>query len=97
MDIQRLKNPTTGLLHTEVGHIYEDLCAITGEQGLMTNMLPQVMRSVEPWLCEHVTEPRFLDGKYDQTHTGAFELPEPTKAGREKMFERYKAQPTPLG
>ncbi|HFD33105.1 MAG TPA: hypothetical protein ENJ28_10435 [Gammaproteobacteria bacterium] len=96
MDIQRLRNLTTGLLHTEIGHIYEDLGAITGEQGLMTHMLPRVMKAVEPWLREHVTESRFWDGKYDTTHTGTIELPEPTEADRTEMFERYKAQPSPL-
>ena len=30
MDIQRLRNLTTGRLHTEMGHIYEDLELITG-------------------------------------------------------------------
>ena len=36
MNIQRLRNLTTGRLHTEMGHIYEDLGIITGETGLMT-------------------------------------------------------------
>lgn len=96
MNIQRLRNLTTGKLHTEMGHIYEDLEAITGERGLMTHMLPRAARAVEPWLREHVTDPRFWDGKYDTTHTGEHELPEPTENDRAAMFERYKAQPNPL-
>lgn len=96
MDIQRLRNLTTGRLHTEMGHIYEDLVSITGEEGLMTHMLPRAMRAVEPWLREHVKDERFWDGKFDQTHTGEFALPEPTAEDRDAMFERYKAQPNPL-
>ena len=96
MDIQRLRNLTTGRLHTEIGHVYEDLEAITGEQGLMTHMLPRVANAVEPWLKEHVTEPRFWDGEWDAEHTGEYELPEPTEVDRKTMFERYKAQPNPL-
>lgn len=96
MNIQRLRNLTTGRLHTEMGHIYEDLGAITGEQGLMTHMLPRAMTAVEPWLREHVTDPRLWDGEYDTTHTGEIELPVPTEADRAEMFERYKAQPNPL-
>ena len=96
MDIQRLRNLTTGRLHTEIGHVYEDLEAITGEQGLMTHMLPRAVRAVEPWLREHVTDQRFWDGEYDTTHVGEFALPEPTGEDRAKMFERYKAQPNPL-
>ena len=96
MDIQRLRNLTTGILHTEIGHVYEDLEAITGESGLMTHMLPRAARAVEPWLREHVPAPRFWDGEYDTTHTGDYALPEPTADDRVAMFERYKAQPNPL-
>jgi hypothetical protein len=96
MDIQRLRNLTTGRLHTEMGHIYEDLGIITGETGLMTHMLPRAMRAVEPWLREHVTDARFWDGEYDKTHTGEFELPTPSAADQTAMFERFAAQPNPL-
>ncbi len=96
MDIQRLRNLTTGRLHTAMGHIYEDLETITGESGLMTHMLPRAMRAVEPWLREHVKDERFWNGEWDQTHTGEFELPESTDEDRAAMFERYKAQPNPL-
>jgi len=96
MDIQRLRNLTTGRLHTEMGHIYEDLGIITGQSGLMTHMLPRAMRAVEPWLREHVTDLRFWDGKYDTTHTGTFELPATSETDRTAMFERYATQPNPL-
>lgn len=96
MDIQRLRNLTTGRLHTEMGHVYEDLGIITGETGLLTHMLPRAMRAVEPWLREHVKGERFWDGEFDQTHTGEFELPEPTDEDRAAMLERYKAQPNPF-
>lgn len=96
MDIQRLRNLTTGFLHTEIGHVYEDLGEITGAKGLMTHMLPRAMRAVKPWLRDNVTDPRFWDGKYDPTHTGEIDIPVPTKADRDLMFDRYAAQPNPL-
>ncbi len=96
MDVQRLRNLTTGKLHTEIGHVYEDLGIITGETGLMTHMLPRAWRAVEPWLREKIADSRFWDGQYDPTHTGEIELPTPTEADRAEMFERYKAQPDPL-
>jgi hypothetical protein len=96
MNIQRLRNLTTGRLHTKIDHVYEDLGIITGETGLMTHMLPRAMNAVEPWLRNHVTDARFWDDKYDTTHTGEFELPTPTDAEREAMFDRYAAQPNPL-
>lgn len=96
MNIQRLRNLTTGRLHTEIGHIYEDLGKIIGEDGLMTHMLPRVMRAVEPWLRQHIADQRFWDGKYDRTHVGEIALPEPSESERAAMVERYNAQPNPL-
>ncbi len=96
MDIQRLRNLTTGRLHTEIGHIYEDLETITGTRGLMTHMLPRAARAVKPWLRKYVTEERFWAGEYDITHTGEYVLPEPTADDRAAMFDRYSAQPNPL-
>ena len=96
MDIQRLRNLTTHRLHTEMGDIYEDLGYLIGEDGIMTHMLPRVMDAVEPWLREHLSDSRYWDGKYDTTHTGEYELPEPTESDRAEMFDRYKAMTSPL-
>jgi hypothetical protein len=96
MDIQRLRNLTTGRLHTDVAHIYQDLEALTGLYGLMAQMLPRVCKAIEPWLKGHVTDQRFWDGEYDITHTGEYALPEPTEEDRITMLERYKAMPDPL-
>ena len=96
MDIQRLRNLTTGRLHTDIACVYEDLEFITGEKGLMTHMLPRASRAIEPWLRKHVTDPRFWEDKYDTTHVGEYDLPEPTIEDRAEMFELYKAQPNPL-
>ena len=96
MDIQRLRNLTTGKLHTEMGHIYKDLGILIGEKGLMTHMLPRAMKAVEPWLRKNVSDQRFWDGKFDTTHTGEVELPETTKEEQKIFFERFAAMPNPL-
>jgi len=96
MDIQRLRNLTTGRLHTKVDYIYEDLGIITGEQGLMTHMLPRVMKAIEPWLRDNVSDPRFWNGKFDTTHTGEIDLPTPSDEDRKVFFERFKTMPNPL-
>jgi hypothetical protein len=96
MEALRLRNLTTGRLHTEIGHIYEDLEEITGEKGITTHMLPRVARAVEPWLREHVTDDRYWNGEFDMTHTGEISLPTPTQEDLELMFERYRDQPNPL-
>jgi len=96
VNIQRLRNLTTGRLHTDIGHIYKDLEIITGASGLMTHMLPGVLRACMPWLREHVTDPRFWDGAYDTGHTGEIDLPTPSDAERDAMLALYSAQPDPL-
>ena len=95
MDIQRLRNLTTGRLHTKMEDIYADLGTITGMGNLMAFMLPRAARAVEPWLREHVTDSRFWNGEYDIEHVGEITLPGPTDKDRELMLER-KPQPNSL-
>ena len=86
MDNQRLRNLTTGRLHTKIQDIYEDLEYILGEKGLMTHQIPKVLRAETPWLKKTITDPRFWDDAYDPTHAGNTPLPEPTDKEREAMF-----------
>ena len=96
MDIQRLRNLTTGRLHTKIGHVSEDIETITGLPGLMTHQIPSAMTALKPWLLENVTEPRFWDDNFDITHVGNIELPEMTDWEREVMLQRFAALPSPL-
>jgi len=96
MDIQRIRNLTTGKLHTKMDHIYKDLGVITGEDDLMTHMIPRAMKAVMPWLQEKVTDQRFWDGEYDTTHTGVFDLPTTTDEDQKVIFERFTSMPNPL-
>lgn len=96
MDYQRLRNITTGRLHTDIDHVYEDLGWIIGEPGLMTHMLPRVVRAIEPWLREQVTDARFWGGEYDVTHVGEYPLRAMTSEEAAEAFERYKEMPNPL-
>ena len=54
MDIQRLRNLTTGRLHTKMEHIYADIEHLTGAEGVMTHQLPNACRALEPYLREKV-------------------------------------------
>ena len=96
MEAQRLRNMTTGKLHTEMRCIYQDLEFITGENGLMTHMLPRVMDAVRPWLKSKVDDERFWDGQYDPTHEGEFPLDPMGEAEKAAAFQRYAAMPDPL-
>lgn len=89
MDIQRLRNLTTGRLHTEMSHIYEDLALITCEGGVMTHQLPTAFRAMEPYLREKVSDARFWNGEYDPTHIGEIDIPPMDKDAQKAMWVRY--------
>jgi hypothetical protein len=96
MDIQRLRNLTTGKLHTEITHVYQDIEYLTGVKRVMTHMLPRANRALKPYLRAKVKDARFWDGAYDTSHMGAVEVP-PMSAVEQSAFRvRYEAQPDPL-
>lgn len=96
MSIQRLRNLTTGRLHTQMGHVYQDIERLTGEEGIMTHMLPRACEAMEPWLRDKAPDPRFWDGEYDTAHVGEFEISPMTDAERKEFLARYSALPDPL-
>ena len=96
IDIQRLRNLTTGILHTEIGHVYEDIEELTGQRGIMTHMIPRAVRAMEPWLRSVVPDARFWDGKFDQSHTGSMMILSMTNEERAAMFGRFSDMPNPL-
>lgn len=96
IDYQRLRSLTTGILHTEIGHVYIDLEIISGEKGLMTHRLPRAVKAVEPWLRKQVIDARFWDGKFDTTHIGVYGLPQPTDEERVEMFKLFCIAADPL-
>ncbi|MGZ8220379.1 MAG: DUF7736 domain-containing protein [Methylobacter sp.] len=90
MDIQRLRNLTTGRLHTKIEHVYEDIALIT---GVMTHQLPNALEAIEAYLREQLTNVRFWDGKYDPTHIGEIEVPPMDKEAQDAMWKRYGELP----
>lgn len=93
---QRLRNLTTRRLHTEMGHIYEDLEFITGMQGIMTHMIPNMLRSVLPWLKDVVKNPEYWDSTYSPELTGEVLLLPMTEVERDLMMKRYSLLPPPF-
>lgn len=96
MDIQRLRNLTTGRLHTSIDCVYQDIEYLTGEKGVMTHMLPRALRALEPYLREKVPDARFWQDSYDTTHIGEVDVPPMDAAAKAEFWKRYAAQPNPL-
>lgn len=91
MDIQRLRNLTTGRLHTKMEDIYEDMEFITEQKGIMTHMLPSILNAMTPWLEDLELSSRFWDGLYDTTHNGDVIIIPMNKEELEAFWERYRS------
>ena len=96
IDCQRLRNLTTGRLHTEMSHIYQDLEMFSGWDSLFTHQLPRVNKALRPWLTEVVEDERFWDGQYDVSHIGTAVVRMPTPEERAVFAVRYGQLPNPL-
>ena len=96
MDIQRLRNLTTGRLHTKMEDIYADIDTLTGEAGVMTHMLPNACRALEPYLREVAPDARLWDGAYDVSHTGQIAVPQMNAEQRDEFWKRFGALPSPF-
>ncbi len=89
MKKQRLRNLTTGRLHTTMGDIYEDLEYVTGIKGIMTHMIPNVYDAIMPWLREMVLDPEYWDDNFSPDLVGEYELPRMNEQERDDMLQRY--------
>jgi hypothetical protein len=96
MNAQRLRNLTTGKLHTKMEDIYADVEFITREKGVMTHMLPNAHRALQQWLKEKVSDQRYWDGAYDVTHAGEFDLQPMTDTEKQDFWNRYGQLPSPF-
>ncbi len=96
MDIQRLRNLTTGRLHTDIAHIYQDIEYITGAEGIMTHQLPNASAALRPYLESVVLDARFWDGIYDTTHVGEIELFPMSADELAVYWQRYSELPSLL-
>ena len=95
MDIstQRLRNLTTGILHTKMEDIYKDIEVITDAEGVMTHQLPAARKALEPYLRTVIRNEKFWDGDYDPDHdVGQVEVPVMTQTEQTLYFGRFKTE-----
>lgn len=96
MSIQRLRNLTTGKLHTEMDDIYKDIEFITGAEGVMTHMLPNACQAMHPYLKKCFPDPHFWDGKFNPEHTGEVEIEPMPPEELEAFWDRFSNLPCSL-
>ena len=96
MDTQRLRNLTTGKLHTKMADIYQDIEFLTGIDGIMTHMIPNAMEALNPYLMDKVEDMRFWNDVYDKTHLGSFDIEPMNEEERKRFMNIYNKKPNPL-
>jgi len=96
LDIQRLRNLTTGRLHTEMGHIYQDIEYIVGEIGIFTHMIPNAFKAMQPYLRSVVTDERFWDGQFDVDHLGEYDIRPMNDEEKSSFWKAYGSLPHPF-
>ena len=92
MDIQRLRNLTTGRLHTNMADIYQDIEYITGARGVMTHMLPDATKALLPYLREKAPDAMLWDGSYDPAHIGEIDIPPMNGEEQAEFWARFGGQ-----
>lgn len=69
MDIQRVRNLSTGILHTNIKDVYEDIYFITGI-NVFTHQIPAFIEGLSEFLRNILKDEMFFDGIYNPNHTG---------------------------
>lgn len=90
MEYQRVRNLTTGILHTSVDDVYKDIEYITGTPGVLTSQLGLAVELLSDWLKFHIEDQRFFDGKFDKTHIGELPLEPMNELEKLDFFSRLK-------
>lgn len=96
MNIQRVRNLTTGVLHTPVSDIYKDIEAITGTEGMMTHQIGNALDALRPYLRTVLHDERYWDGAWDTEHAGEVDVPPMNDQQRKEFFARFASLPSPL-
>lgn len=91
MDIQRLRNLTTGRLHTCIADIFEDIRYLTGVE-VYTHQLPRFAKATIPYLRKLLNDPRFWDERYDPTHTGEIDVAPMNDYDKYNMWLRLESE-----
>jgi len=90
---QRIRNLTSGILHTNPEDVKNDLGAILGiGDSLPHFMVTKMMQPVKDFLRKNILDQRFWDDKLDLSHVGTINISEPTDAELGKIWTAYNKE-----
>lgn len=90
----KLRNMTTGRLHTEIGDVYQFIEEYIGEKGIMTHHLPSACPPIQTILKRHLPE-EYFNGQWIQTSqqmhglSDIVEIPDMTEDERKEFWETF--------
>lgn len=85
MDVQRLRNLTTGIVHTEDEHIPQDIEFLTGVPGVTGEMIPTAIKALKPWLHSQIDDDSMWGSFINTSDQGELDI-EPMKYSEKKAF-----------
>lgn len=91
ISVQRLRNLTTGILHTKMDDIYKDISLITGEPGVMTHMLPAACRALKPFLEKRLDE-SFWDNTFNTNNKSSIEILPLSEEEKKEFFNLFSLE-----
>lgn len=88
----KLRNITTGILHTEIGDVYKFFDEYLDMDGIMTRQLPSALRALEPILKNKFPDkPEWFTKEWIKTGLNdSIDLPELTLEEKGIFWDNYK-------
>lgn len=85
----KLRNVTSGRLHTDIGHVYEFYNEYTGADGIMTHHLPSAFQALLPILKGKLSDEWFTDEWIKTGLDEPVEVPEMTQEERDSFWKSF--------
>jgi hypothetical protein len=85
----KLRNVTSGRLHTNIGDVYQFYTEYCGADGIMTHHIPSAFQALLPILKSKLSEEWFTDEWIKTGLDEPVEVPEMTQDEKDKFWESF--------
>lgn len=85
----KLRNVTSGRLHTSIGDVYEFYTAYCGAEGIMTHHIPSAYKALLPILKNKLSDEWFTDEWIKTGLEETVEVPEMTQTEKTTFWESF--------
>src|SRR5690606_34745779 len=87
--VGKLRNITTGRLHTDIGQVYTFIEDYTGEKGIMTHHLPSACPALQE-ILKRKLDSSWFDGEWQREGLDTeVDVPDLTEEERKEFWERF--------